>query len=92
MHTKPTQNDIIYGLLVEGKTISTLEAMVQYGIGRLASRICDLTNDYGVPIQSISEKNADGKGQHSRYYISTADRAKLHGVALRDVHSTLHDL
>lgn len=81
-----TQNQHIYQWLLEGKSITTLEAMLHHGIGRLASRICDLTKDYNVPICKEREPNSDGKGYHTRYWMSKEDRDKLQNVPLSKVH------
>ena len=81
-----TQNQHIYQWLLAGKSITTLEAMLHHGIGRLASRICDLTQDYNVPICKEREPNSDGKGYHTRYWMSKEDRDKLQNVPLSKVH------
>lgn len=81
-----TQNQHIYQWLLAGKSITTLEAMLHHGIGRLASRICDLTKDYNVPICKEREPNSDGKGYHTRYWMSKEDRDKLQNIPLSKVH------
>lgn len=81
-----TQNQHIYQWLLAGKSITTLEAMLHHGIGRLASRICDLTKDYNVPICKEREPNSDGKGYHTRYWMSKEDRDRLQNVPLGKVH------
>ena len=84
-----TQNQHIYQWLLEGKSITTLEAMLHHGIGRLASRICDLTKDYNVPICKEREPNSDGKGYHTRYWMSKEDRDRLQNVPLSKVHEAV---
>lgn len=84
-----TQNQHIYQWLLEGKSITTLEAMLHHGIGRLASRICDLTKDYNVPICKEHEPNSDGKGYHTRYWMSKEDRDRLQNVPLSKVHEAV---
>ena len=81
-----TQNQHIYQWLLAGRSITTLEAMLHHGIGRLASRICDLTKDYNVPICKEREPNSDGKGYHTRYWMSKEDRDRLQNVPLSKVH------
>lgn len=81
-----TQNQHIYQWLLAGRSITTLEAMLHHGIGRLASRICDLTKDYNVPICKEREPNSDGKGYHTRYWMSKEDRDRLKDVPLNKVH------
>lgn len=81
-----TQNQHIYQWLLAGRSITTLEAMLHHGIGRLASRICDLTKDYNVPICREREPNSDGKGYHTRYWMSKEDRDRLQNVSLSKVH------
>lgn len=84
-----TQNQHIYQWLLAGKSITTLEAMLHHGIGRLASRICDLTKDYNVPICKEREPNSDGKGYHTRYWMSKEDRDKLQNVPLSKAHEAV---
>lgn len=81
-----TQNQHIYQWLLAGKSITTLEAMLHHGIGRLASRICDLIKDYNVPICKEREPNSDGKGYHTRYWMSKEDRDRLQNVPLSKVY------
>lgn len=81
-----TQNQHIYQWLLAGRSITTLEAMLHHGIGRLASRICDLTKDYDVPICKEREPNSDGKGYHTRYWMSKEDRDRLQNIPLSKVH------
>lgn len=81
-----TQNQHIYQWLLAGRSITTLEAMLHHGIGRLASRICDLTKDYNVPICKEREPNSDGKGYHTRYWMSKENRDRLKDVPLNKVH------
>lgn len=57
-----TQNEYIYEWLLAGNSITTLDAMLHHHIGRLASRICDLVNDYAVPIQKEREPNKERQG------------------------------
>lgn len=82
-----SQEKYIYKMLLEGKSITSLDAMLHHGIGRLASRISSLVLDYGVPIIKINEPNTDGKGYHTRYCMSEADRNRLKDVILQDVHN-----
>lgn len=84
-----TQNQHIYQWLLEGKSITTLEAMLHHGIGRLASRICDLIKDYNVPICKEREPNSDGKGYHTRYWMSKEDRDRLQNVPLSKAHEVV---
>ena len=84
-----TQNQHIYQWLLAGRSITTLEAMLHHGIGRLASRICDLTKDYNVPICKEREPNSDGKGYHTRYWMSKEDRDRLQNVPLSKVHEAV---
>jgi hypothetical protein len=80
-----SQNQYIYELLRSGRSITNYDAIFNHGIGRLASRICDLTKDYDVPICKQREQNADGKGYHTRYWMSADDIARLRDVQLQQV-------
>lgn len=46
-----TQNDMILGHLLEGKSITSLDALKEYGCLRLSGRIYDLKKE-GYPIES----------------------------------------
>lgn len=65
------QNDRILRHLRDHGTITSLEAMQEYGIMRLASRISDLKRS-GVPIrrEMVSGKNRYGEAtSYARYSI-----------------------
>ena len=81
-----TQNQHIYQWLLAGRSITTLEAMLDHHIGRLASRISELILDYNIPICKEREPNSDGKGYHTRYWMSKEDRDRLKDVPLNKVH------
>lgn len=83
------QNTHIYQWLLNGKSITSLDAMLHHGIGRLASRISTLINDYGVPIVKEREPNSDGKGYHTRYWMSKENREILKNVPLSKVHEVV---
>ena len=66
-----TQCERIYRHLKDYGSITSLEAMQEYGIMRLASRISDLRK-MGIPIESetVSSKNRYGeKTRFSKYYL-----------------------
>lgn len=70
-----TQNEMIYEHMKKHGSITSMEAFELYGITRLASRIHDLRNIYGVRIvsDSITKKNRSGKlVSYSRYRIREA--------------------
>ena len=56
------QKEKILEILQSGRGLTQRDAMLDYGIGRLASRICDLRKA-GYPIVSVQTKgrNRDGK-------------------------------
>ena len=65
------QNDRILRHLQEHGSITSLEALQEYGIMRLASRISDLKKS-GVPIrrEMVSGKNRYGESAcYARYFI-----------------------
>lgn len=66
-----TQCEIIMRHLNDYGTITSLEAVLDYGIMRLASRVNDLKNA-GVPIvgETVTSKNRYGETTHySRYRL-----------------------
>lgn len=56
------QKDTILQILMAGKGLTSAEALNGYGIGRLASRICDLRKA-GYPIESVRTKGKNRFGQ-----------------------------
>jgi hypothetical protein len=53
-----TQKDRILRHLKDRETITSLEAMTEYGIMRLTSRICELKNEgYRIRSEFVSSKN-----------------------------------
>lgn len=84
-----TQNEHIYQWLLDGKSITSLDAMLHHHIGRLASRVCDLTQVYAIPISREREPNSDGKGFHTRYYMRPEYRNLLRKVSLREAFQVL---
>lgn len=70
--TKDTQRKQIATLLIEGKSITSMEAFRKFGITRLSAVIFDLKHDYGMDIVSKDEhvKDRNGRGTViSRYYL-----------------------
>lgn len=84
-----SQNEHLYQWLLAGYSITTREAMVDHHIGRLASRISELILDYNIPICKEREPNSDGKGQHTRYWMSDETRKKLKNVPLSKVYEVM---
>lgn len=71
MESTRTQCDIILDILEGGGTITNREAMFDYGIGRLASRINDLKRQ-GYPVKSRSKKvpnRLGGTSTVAEYYM-----------------------
>lgn len=70
--TKETQRKQIAGLLIDGKSITSMEAFRKYGITRLSAVIFDLKNDYGMDIVSGKEYVKDRNKRTTviaRYYL-----------------------
>ena len=70
-----TQNDRIMNHLKEHQSITQLEAMQEYGIYRLASRISDLRKQ-GVKIKRKMEKGKnryDEQTVYARYELDLED-------------------
>lgn len=66
-----TQNERVMRHLTDFGSITSVEAMTEYGIMRLASRISDLKR-LGVPIvaETVTGKNRYGERTHySRYRL-----------------------
>lgn len=57
-----TQNEKVLAHLQKYGTITPIEALSEYGIMRLASRVSDLKHDgYSVTKKIISRRNRDGE-------------------------------
>ena len=61
-----SQNQTILKHLLQGKSITALEAIEQYGIMRCAARICDLRDQEYRIKTLIIEKN---QKRFAKYYI-----------------------
>lgn len=83
-----TQNKKLYAYLMNGGSITTLEAMTKLHIGCLTKRISDLLHNYGVPIHKEKVPNSSGIGKYGRYTIIEQNRAKLNGISLECVGRT----
>lgn len=66
-----TQNERILRHLCDHGSITTLEAMQEYGVMRLASRIHDLRSaGFDIKGETVAAKNRYGEPtRFSRYYI-----------------------
>ena len=66
------QCDMIIDYINQHGSISNREAMLELGIGRLASRIYDLKQDgYDIVSKTVKEKNRAGEWKHfARYSIA----------------------
>lgn len=57
-----SQNDMLLEYLKSGKGITQMEAIGKFGIGRLASRICDLkARGYDIVAMSKAVTKTNGK-------------------------------
>lgn len=66
------QTELVYQYLMQGHTLTTLDAMLKLGVGRLANHICELRKK-GVNIQSKRINHDNGKGKHHYLYWLNAD-------------------
>jgi hypothetical protein len=69
---KLTQSERILRHLKDHKTITSLEAMKEYGIMRLASRISDLRREgHDIGSRTVTGKNRYRENTHfSEYYMN----------------------
>ncbi len=68
-----TQNQQVLEALQSGQTLTQLEALLQFGVGRLAARIQDLEDEgFRIDSQMIEVIKADGTKTHvARYSMDT---------------------
>lgn len=66
------QTELVYQYLMQGHTLTTLDAMLKLGVGRLANHICELRKK-SKPIQSKRVNQESGKGKHYHIYWLDAD-------------------
>lgn len=72
---KVTQNERILRHLNIYGSISSLEAMREYGIMRLASRISDLKRQgYRIVSETVTSKNRFGEDTHYKVYRLAEER------------------
>lgn len=70
-----SQCRMIHALLMEGKKLTTLDALVNYNIGDLRRRIKDL-RDAGIDIADEFVKDAAGKGtRYKKYFIKKINQS-----------------
>lgn len=71
-----TQNERILRHLEDGGTLTQAEAFLEYGVGRLSSRICELRRA-GYPIQRefVTQKNRYGEAvSFCRYWLESGGK------------------
>lgn len=73
-----TQNEIILEVLRTGEGLTAAEALYRYGIGRLASRICELRKA-SYPILSIRTQGTNRYGDTVYYDTYKLDMEKYRG-------------
>lgn len=74
-----TQNEIIIEVLRTGEGLTAADALYRYGIGRLASRICELRKA-SYPILSIRTQGTNRYGEKVYYDTYRLDMEKYKGV------------
>lgn len=77
-----TQNQMLLNHLLAGNSITQLEALNLYGIGRLASRVNDL-KDRGVFVRSNFVKVTKANGETARvkeYWLSPETIKAMEGL------------
>ena len=73
-----TQKDTVLEILRSGRGITAAEALYNYSIGRLASRICELRKE-SYPILSIRTKGKNRNGDTVYYDTYRLDMEKYRG-------------
>ena len=66
------QTELVYQYLLQGHTLTTLDAILKLGVGRLANNICELRKK-GVNVRSKRINHESGKGKHHYRYFLDAD-------------------
>lgn len=79
MKKQETQLDLVYKHLVQGLSITPLDALNLYGCFRLSAVIHKLRHKYGIPIQMEQPEAANGK-PYAKYWIDK-DYIKEHYTA-----------
>jgi len=80
-HTTASQCAKILARLQAGKTITPLEALDEYGVGRLAARVADLRNEgHVINSRLITVFNRDGAKCRVAEYSMTQGDASLEGA------------
>ena len=74
-----TQTEIILEVLRTGEGLTAADALYRYGIGRLASRICELRKE-SYPILSIRTQGTNRFGDKVYYDTYKLDMEKYRGV------------
>lgn len=74
-----TQTEIILEVLRRGEGLTAADALYRYGIGRLASRICELRKA-SYPILSIRTQGTNRYGDTVYFDTYKLDMEKYRGV------------
>ena len=77
-NTRPTQCDRILNYMAQFGSISTIQAFVDLGVCRLASRICELRKR-GIPI--VSEQIAVKNRFEEKCYVKKYSLAKFEEIS-----------
>lgn len=73
------QKEMVLQILSSGRGLTAAEALNTYGIGRLASRICELRKA-SYPIMSIRTQGTNRYGEKVYYDTYKLDMEKYKGV------------
>lgn len=69
-----THNRIFLNILLQGGSLSPLEALNRFGCMRLGARKYDLEKIYGYPTIECDPEPNKGHGKHARYYFTESNR------------------
>lgn len=69
-----TQKEQVKRYLLSGNSLTAMQALVKFGVFRLAARVYDIFKEDGIIISSVSVKV--GKKSFSKYFIKQCDMPK----------------
>ncbi len=79
LHKKPTQCSRLMSFIEEHGSISTMQAILEFGIVNPAARVLELRS-VGVPIVTTMTDGVNRFGEHCRYAVYTIDETKEKAV------------
>ena len=71
------QCKIVYDALLRGERLTTLNAIVKYGIGDLRRRVKDLIDTHKINVKSVWVTNPETDSRYKEYYVEKPHKPSI---------------